>query len=159
MNSWVGSAPQAGSARMLPPKWLDEMYPSCGVPCISACECAVVGRWSFRAGSRSCPGVIFLEGLRSASPPPLGAAPRWAGRPEGSAVPEPISGLQARADLCGQAVEKPARVHHVGDVPAEALPYPGKVDLGQPQVGVGVGCGRTFGRYGPPALPGHALGI
>lgn len=54
-------------------------------------------------------------------------------------MPEPISGLQARADLWGQAVEEPARVHHVGDVPAEALRYPRKVDLGRPRLEWGWG--------------------
>lgn len=66
--------------------------------------------------------------------PSLRAAPGWA-----PGVPKPISGLQTRAYRPGQAVEEPARVHHVGDVQAEALSYPGKVDVGRPRLEWGWG--------------------
>lgn len=36
-------------------------------------------------------------------------------------------------------MQKPALVHRVGYVPAEALPYPGKVDLGRPKLEWGWG--------------------
>ena len=34
----------------------------------------------------------------------------------------------------GQAVEERSRVHRVGDLPLEVLPYPGKVELGRPRL-------------------------
>lgn len=93
-------------------------------------------------------GRVFIQ-----SPPlphpPLGAAPLWARRPAGSAVPKPISGLQARAYRWGQAVEEPARVHHVGNVPAETLPYPGKVDLGRPRLEWGWGADASSDAMAP----------
>ena len=86
-------------------------------------------------------GVIFREGLRSVSPPhpPLSEAPPWAQGPAGSAVPKPISGGRASGYRRGQAVKEPALVLRVGDVRAEALPYPGKVNLGRPRLEWGWG--------------------
>ncbi|XP_004426166.1 PREDICTED: intermediate filament family orphan 2 [Ceratotherium simum simum] len=55
-----------------------------------------------------------------------------------------------RAAEGGAAVKEPARVLRVGDVPAEALPYPGKVDLGRPRLEWG-------GRAGSAAAPANRV--